>query len=90
MGPFYGMWAMAEPLTEALKLLGLATPFVYAAATFGLFHYFDEKISDEAKRAVSAWLQPKQYDNAAVLEIFDQALRSYSPLFQRLRWPEVI
>jgi len=67
---------MAEPFTDALKLLGFATPFVYAAATFGFFHYFDERISDEAKTAVSEWLLPKKYDksavSAAVLEMFDR------------------
>jgi hypothetical protein len=74
---------MAEPLTDALKLLGFATPFAYAAATFGFFHYFDEKISDEAKTAVSAWLQPKEYDKSAVaaamLEMFDRIYTK--PLF---------
>jgi hypothetical protein len=68
--------AMADSLTEALKLLGFATPFAYAAAAFGFFHYLDNKVSDEGRAAISSWLQPKEYDKAAVahaiVEIFDR------------------
>jgi hypothetical protein len=82
---------MAESLTEdALKLLGFATPFAYAVATFGFFHYLDDKISDEARKAISAWLQPREYDKsavaAAVLEMFDRIytrpLLSWRALFR--------
>src|SRR5215471_825196 len=66
----------ADTITDALKLLGFATPFLYATATFGFFHYLDDKVSDEAKVAISGWLQPKQYDRASVahatVEIFDR------------------
>jgi hypothetical protein len=59
-----------------LKLLGFTTPFVYAAATFGFFHYLDGKVSDEAQKAISGWLQPKEYDKVtvarAIVEIFDR------------------
>jgi hypothetical protein len=53
----------------------LSTPFIYATATFGFFHYLDKQVSDEAKKAISGWLQPREYDKAAVahamVEIFD-------------------
>jgi hypothetical protein len=54
---------MADPIAEALKLLGFATPFAYAAGTFGLFHSLDKEVSDEARIAISAWLQPREYDH---------------------------
>jgi hypothetical protein len=47
-------------LSEVLKLLGFSTPFVYAAAVYGFFHYLDKKASGQAKKAISAWLQPKR------------------------------
>jgi hypothetical protein len=63
-------------LQEALKLLGFSTPFVYAAATYGLFLYLDKKASGQAKRAISGWLKPLDYDKAAVaaamVEVFDR------------------
>jgi hypothetical protein len=62
--------------TEVLKLLGFSTPFIYAAATYGFFHWLDRKASGPAKRAISGWLEPKEYDKAAVqaavLEVFDK------------------
>jgi hypothetical protein len=74
---------MADPLTEALKLLGFATPFAYAAATFACFHYLDNKVSDEAKTAISKWLEPKRFDNEevarATVEIFNRVYTR--PLF---------
>jgi hypothetical protein len=67
---------MPSWLSEVLKLIGFSTPFVYAAAVYGLFHYLDEKASGPAKKAISAWLQPKEYDKTevadAVIEIFDR------------------
>ena len=39
----------ADMLTDVSKLFWLGTPFMYAAATFRLFHYVDKKISDEAR-----------------------------------------
>jgi hypothetical protein len=47
-------------LTEVLKLLGFTTPFVYTAATYGLFYYADRKASGKAKAALSAWVQSGQ------------------------------
>ncbi len=63
-------------LTELLKALGVATPVIYAAATYGFFHWLDKKASGPAKKAISGWLDPKEYDRAAVaaaiVEIFDR------------------
>jgi len=66
-----------EPwLTKALELLGLSTPFMYAYAVYWIAMHFDKRgISAKSKKAISSWLQPKEYDKAAVgdaiLEIFD-------------------
>jgi hypothetical protein len=61
---------------QALKVLGLGTPFIYASATYGLFNYLDRRASGQAKKAISGWLQPKEYDKAgvadAMVEIFDR------------------
>lgn len=66
---------MPSWLSEVLKVLGFSTPFVYAAAVYGLFHYLDKKASGPAKQTISGWLQPKEYDKRAVanamVEIFD-------------------
>jgi hypothetical protein len=71
-----GKGGMPSWLSEVLKLMGFTTPFVYAAAVYGFFHYLDKKASGPAKKAISGWLQPKGYDKAAVVdatvEIFDQ------------------
>ena len=48
---FYGVrvWkAERRTMEELLKLLGLTTPFIWAAA-YGLFHWLDENASDKAK-----------------------------------------
>jgi hypothetical protein len=62
-------------VSEALKLLGFGTPFIYASATYGFFHYLDRKASGKAKQAISAWFKPLEYDKAAVatvlVELFD-------------------
>jgi hypothetical protein len=71
---------MPPYLTEVLKTLGFATPFVNAAATYALFHWLDKRASGSAKAAISSWVHIKEYDRAAVseaiLELFD---RVYSP-----------
>ncbi len=77
-------------LAEVLKALGFTTPFIYAAATYGLFHLADKKASGQAKRAISGWLEPKEYDKAAVsaaiIEMFDRVytrpLLSWRALFR--------
>lgn len=67
---------MPSWLTDVLKLLGFTTPFIYAAATYGFFHWLDKKASGPAKKAISGWLEPKDYDKlgvqAAILEMFDR------------------
>jgi hypothetical protein len=70
-------------LTEALKALGLSTPFIYAVAAYGFFHYLDKRASRKATKAISEWIGSLQYDKAAVadalVELFD---RLYTrPLF---------
>jgi hypothetical protein len=63
-------------LQEVLKALGLSTPFIYAAAAYGFFHFLDEKASGPAKRALSGWLKSPSYDKAAVaaatVEVFNK------------------
>ena len=67
---------MPNWLTEALKLLGFTTPFIYAMTVYGVFHFLDRKASGQAKRAISGWFKPLSYDNAAVaaamVEVFDR------------------
>jgi hypothetical protein len=64
-------------LTDFMKLLGFSTPLIYAGATYGFFLWLDKKASRPAKKAISGWLMPKQYDRAgtaiAILELFDRA-----------------
>lgn len=67
---------LSNSLTEALRLLGFSTPFVYAAAVYGLFHYLDTKASGDAKRAIGVWFRPFSYDKtavaAAIIDVFDR------------------
>jgi hypothetical protein len=65
------------------QIPGLAPAFAYAAATHGFFLWLDKKASGPAKKAISDWLRPREYDKsaiaAAILELFD---RVYTyPLF---------
>jgi len=63
-------------MDELLKLLGFGTPFVYAAATYALFHWLDANASDEGKAAISHLLEMKDHDSkqvsAAFVEVFDR------------------
>jgi hypothetical protein len=63
-------------MSELLKQMGFTTPFIYAAGVYGFFHYLEKKASEQAKTAISGWLQPRGYDKAAVadamVEIFDR------------------
>jgi hypothetical protein len=71
-------------IDAARTLFGFATPFGYAYAIYKICMHFDKRgISQKAQAAISSWLQPKDYDKAAVsqaiIELFD---RVYSrPLF---------
>src|SRR5437899_236356 len=71
MRPEMASWL--KPLADAL---GVATPFIYAAATYGLFSWLDKKASGQAKRAITSWFKPVQIDrervSATVVEIFDR------------------
>ena len=40
-------------MEELLKLLGFTTPLIYAGPAYALFHWLDEKASDEAKAALA-------------------------------------
>lgn len=53
-------------LTELLKGLGFTTPFIYAAATYGFFHYLDKRASGRAKQTISKWLDGFSYDTRSV------------------------
>jgi hypothetical protein len=68
--------ATMPELAQVLKLFGFTTPLIYAAATYGFFHWLDKKASGPAKRAISSWLEPREYDReavrAAILEVFDR------------------
>jgi hypothetical protein len=70
-------------LTEVLKLLGFTTPFLYAATTYGAFHWLDKKASGPAKRALTARLQSQAPSKETLanfaLEVFDRIYTK--PLF---------
>jgi len=63
-------------LQVALRTLGLGTPFLFAAATYALFHYVDKKASGAAKDAASDLIASKRISNekisAIAVEIFDR------------------
>src|SRR5258708_14277915 len=77
---------MDAALTAVLKHLGLATPFLYAAATYGLFDFLDKRTSGQAKSAISNWLKSETYNEeavrSAIVEMFD---RIYGRPLLRLR-----
>jgi hypothetical protein len=63
-------------MEELLKLLGFTTPFMYAAAAYGFFHWLDENASDEAKAALARTMTFKDYKSeqvaSALVEVFDR------------------
>jgi hypothetical protein len=63
-------------MASIAELIGLGTPVAFAVATFGFFHWLDEKASEEAKAAITGWFKPLAYDRSAVaaafLELFDK------------------
>ena len=63
-------------LTEVLKLMGFATPFVYAAATYGVFHWLDNKAAGPAKVALTKRIASGAPNTSAVVsfavEVFDR------------------
>jgi len=40
-------------MEKLLEHLGYATPFIYAAAAYGLFAWLDKEASDDAKAALA-------------------------------------
>src|SRR5581483_8914405 len=74
-----------KEIGKLLDHLGYATPFIYAAATYGLFHWLDENLSDEAKAALASAMWLRDYDEKrlapALVEVFD---RIYT--YPLLRW----
>jgi hypothetical protein len=63
-------------LRQILTVLGFGSPFLYALAVCGLFHFLDKKASGKAKRAISSWCESRPYDKAdavaTLVEIFDR------------------
>jgi hypothetical protein len=64
---------MVEKFVEGV---GLGTPFLYAAGTYALFHWFDSDLSDGAKLAFARFLNAKAQNGAmiasALVELFDR------------------
>jgi hypothetical protein len=63
-------------LDDALRLLGLSTPFIFAVSAYGLFYWIDIKASDEVKAAIESVLKVTDHDKrqvtAALVAIFDR------------------
>src|SRR5271169_4566309 len=63
------------PMEKLLEHFGYATPFIYAAAAYGLFYWLDENASEEAKKALASTMKLKSVDSeqvaAAIVEVFD-------------------
>src|SRR5258708_29919729 len=72
-------------MEKLLEHLGYATPFIYAAAAYGLFAWLDKEASDDAKAALAGTMNLMDYDKkriaSALVVVFDR-LYAY-PL---LRW----
>jgi hypothetical protein len=72
---------MPNWLAEVLKLLGWGMPALYAYAVYRICLHFDKRgLSSKARKALSDWLRPKEYEKDgvrdAIIEIFD---RIYTP-----------
>jgi hypothetical protein len=67
-------------MEELSKLLGFATPVLYAGATFLFFDAIDRRASKATQAAISSWMKSSRYDREAIAsalrEIFD---RIYGP-----------
>lgn len=63
-------------MDELLKLLGFGAPLIYAAATYGFFHWLDTNISDEARAALASMVRQTDHEDvkvsAAILHVFDR------------------
>jgi hypothetical protein len=64
-----------DEVGKLLEHLGYATPFIYAAAAYGLFAWLDNEASDEAKAALVNTMKPRNVSSAlvasALVEVFD-------------------
>jgi hypothetical protein len=64
----------ALSVEELSKYLGLATPVLYAAATYKFFDFIDARASDAAQSAISHWIQSLRHSRnsigSALHEIF--------------------
>jgi hypothetical protein len=80
---------MLSGLSEILRVLGLSTPFVYAAAVFGFFRFLDKKASGQAKRSLSSWLKPLPYDHSTVVNVL---LEAFDNLYTKplLGWRAIV
>ena len=55
---------MDKALEKLLEHSGYATPFMYAGLAYALFHWLDEKASDEAKAALARTMSLKDYNQS--------------------------
>jgi len=79
------MW-VRHGVKNFLEAAGLGTPFIFAAATYGLFFWLDRNASAPASKAISGWLKGQSYSRidirSAVISVFD---RLYSSPLLRIR-----
>jgi hypothetical protein len=70
-------------MDKLFELLGLGTPFLYAAGTYAFFHWLDVSASDEAKDELARLVRVRNYEtktiSGGVVQIFDR-IYTY-PLF---------
>jgi hypothetical protein len=72
-------------VNQALQLLGLGSPFVVAAGTYGLFAFLDRKASGAAKQAVSNWISRRKYDGLSITDTILEAFNNiYTPVLLSL------
>jgi len=61
---------------KAYEALGLGTPFMLAAATYGLFYWLDRNASAQATRAISGWFKGQGYAKIdiapTIISLFDK------------------
>jgi hypothetical protein len=70
-------------LKAALQYIGVAQPFLLAAAVFGLFNYLERIASPQARRALSAWLKGEPYNQGNVAKLMVETFDGIytSPLY---------
>jgi hypothetical protein len=65
---------------DFFQALGLGTPFIFAAATYGFFLWLDRNASAPASKAISSWLKGQSYSGidvkGAVISAFDRLYSS--------------